>query len=211
MPASDSSSNPFATRYTRPGMLRFRFPPGTDVESLVRRLRDAHWLGQIVGPHGSGKSTLLAALEPALSAAGRDVRRFTLNQGQRRLPELFTLGGTSQQTLVIIDGYEQLGWFERLRVRARVRRRGWGLVTTTHRAGSLPTLWITQVDLPLALALGRELIAREHSAIRDQDIHAAFEAHGENLREAFFALYDVYEARRVIPASHAEDSGRAGK
>ena len=77
-PNSDpSADNPFSTRYTRPGAIPFRFPPGTSADGLVEQLRRQQWRGAIVGPHGSGKSSLVAALVPPLrlpAAAGTGFR-----------------------------------------------------------------------------------------------------------------------------------------
>jgi len=103
-------SNPFSTRFIRPGAIRFLFPDGESAALLVQRLRENRWGGQIIGPHGSGKSTLLATLKPELETAGRQVLWITLHQGERRLPALDrrSLGPTTQ---LVIDGYEQLSWW----------------------------------------------------------------------------------------------------
>ncbi len=61
-----AQSNPFSTRFVRPGALAYRFPPGESAATLVERLAASGWRGQIVGPHGSGKSTLVAALGETL-------------------------------------------------------------------------------------------------------------------------------------------------
>jgi hypothetical protein len=61
MPAAPAS-NPFATRFTRPGAIEFIFPAGESLATLVARLRACDWRGQITGPHGSGKAPLRAAL-----------------------------------------------------------------------------------------------------------------------------------------------------
>lgn len=66
-------SNPFATRYTRPDAREYLFPSDVSAESLIARLRESAWWGQITGPHGSGKSTLVQTLLPCLQAAGRAV------------------------------------------------------------------------------------------------------------------------------------------
>src|SRR3989304_6033095 len=79
-------ANPFATCWTRPGAMAYRFPDGETAEQLVSQLAAANWRGEIVGPHGSGKSTLLESLKPHLVAAGRSVSAITLRDGQRRLP-----------------------------------------------------------------------------------------------------------------------------
>ena len=71
---SDFSSNPFSTRRVRPGAIAYCFPEGVDVETLLARLHENGWRGEIVGPHGSGKSALLATLMPAIEQRARASR-----------------------------------------------------------------------------------------------------------------------------------------
>jgi energy-coupling factor transporter ATP-binding protein EcfA2 len=191
------ASNPFATRFTRPGAIPFRFPAGEDDGTFVERLRLNNWRGQIVGPHGSGKSTLLAALVPALEAAGRRVLLVALHEGDRRLR--FSRADwqeLSASSLLIIDGYEQLGRLARWSVDLRCRRRGCGLLVTTHRDLGLPVLFTTNPHLGLAIELARELLPPGESAIRDSDIEAAWHRRHGNVREMLFDLYDLFELRR---------------
>ena len=195
MTSSLPGTNPFATRYTRPGSLRFRFPAGEDEATLVARLRASGWRGQIVGPHGSGKSTLLAALVPALETAGRRVRFIVLHEGERRLN--FARADWNELTaasLLIVDGYEQLGRLARWRVDFRCRQRGCGLLLTTHRDLGLPTLFTTDPRLDLAIELARELAGGQ--AIRDADVEAVWTKRHGNIREMLFDLYDLFELRR---------------
>src|SRR4051812_12484674 len=103
--------NPFATCWTHPGVLAFRFNNNQSAEELVGKLASQNWRGAIIGPHGSGKSTLLEALKPAFITAGRSIQAISLRDGQRRLPHHFLAACLrSPNSLVIIDGYEQLGW-----------------------------------------------------------------------------------------------------
>ena len=109
--------NPFATRHVRPGAIPYCFPPGIDAARLVERLAAAGWRGQIVGPHGSGKSTLLATLLPAIEGRGRHPRLIALHDGQRRLPErLERMPTLDEPTVIVVDGYEQLGLWWRWRL-----------------------------------------------------------------------------------------------
>jgi hypothetical protein len=191
-----SSSNPFATRFTRPGALRFRWPAGDSLEACLERLRASGWWGEIIGPHGSGKSTLLAALVPALAAAGRNPIAFELHAGERRLPHWRDrLRSLDARSIVAIDGYEQLGRFERWRIRRICKARGSGLLVTTHTSLGLPTVMRTRVDAELAMSLTRALVDVD-SPIAEQDVRDALAAHNGDLREAFFTLYDLYELRR---------------
>ncbi len=194
---SGSVSNPFSTRFVRPGALPFLFPPGAGVIELIGRLRRQGWWGQIIGPHGSGKSTLLCTLEPALLAAGRSVPWFEFHSGDRRprMPRPESAGGNAR-TVVVIDGYEQLNWLERFRWRRCCRRKQWGLLVTAHRDCRLPHLWSTETTIPLARQLVRQLLPPDDCrAICDDVVSDAFHACRGNLREIWFRLYDVCENR----------------
>ena len=205
-------SNPFATRFTRPGALPFLFPPGQSPETVVAALRQAGWWGQIVGPHGSGKSTLLAALMPALESQGRVVVHEVLRgqgsgvRGQEAgirsqksgVKGQFSLKSESwtNQTQVVIDGYEQLSWWRRRRVQSLCRRAGAGLLVTTHQSRGLTTLFQTEPSLPLAQSIVQQLLAPGDTTVTQEDVATAWQLHEHNLRELLFRLYDLYQSRR---------------
>jgi hypothetical protein len=197
MPAA-LNSNPFATRFTRPGAMEFLFPAGQSLAGLVVKLRVNQWWGQIIGPHGSGKSTLLAACEPALQQAGRTVVRHTLSAGQRRLEMPRDLDSS---TLLVIDGFEQLLWWSRWKVKAACRRAGAGLLVTAHADLGLPTIYQTAPSLELAQQLVSALLPPGDTTLSVEDISAAYRRHPDNLREMLFALYDVYQSRMSVSPS----------
>lgn len=202
-------SNPFATRFTRPGALAYHFAatePGS-LDEVVHRLERHGWQGQIVGPHGSGKSTLLAALVERLEAAGRHVAVVALHDGQRTLPPGFGRSTTANaHPLWVIDGYEQLGFPARLGLAWRRWRCGAGLLVTTHRPRpGLPVVCRTWATPELALTLARQLApawADAHWAT----IAAEFVRAGGDLRELWFRLYDLYESYR--PGDRAADDSQ---
>jgi hypothetical protein len=187
-------SNPFSTRFIRPGAIPFVFPEGLSAQSLVEQLAANRWCGQIIGPHGSGKSTLLATLIPALEAAGRQVQHIALHQGEHRLPrmERSTLAGDTQ---LVIDGYEQLSWWSRRRVKSMCQRQGAGLLVTAHSDVGLPTLFQTQPSQELARKIVEKIVPADSTRLSTDDVNRAFEATGGNLRETLFRLYDVYQER----------------
>lgn len=188
--------NPFATRWVRPGAIAFQFADGAGVASLVEKLRAARWWGEIVGPHGSGKSTLLATLVPAIEQAGRRVTIFELHDGQRSLGVRLSTIGCDAESLVVVDGYEQLSWWNTWRLRWYLRRHGAGLVVTTHRPTGLPLLCETQSSLELAQRLVAQLTGAHPSCISAHDLSNAYQACHGDLRETFFRLYDLHEARK---------------
>jgi hypothetical protein len=192
---NDMHSNPFSTRFIRPGAIPFVFPESESVQSLIELLAANRWYGQINGPHGSGKSTLLATLIPALTAAGRRAVHIVLHQGEHRLPriERSTLGADTQ---LIIDGYEQLSWWARQRLKSMCQRHGAGLLVTTHSDMGLPLIFQTQPSRQLAQKIVEMILPAGSARLSADDLHRAFEATGGNLRETLFRLYDVYQQRR---------------
>jgi energy-coupling factor transporter ATP-binding protein EcfA2 len=199
-PPPSRNDNPFATCWTRPGALPFYFTGGESAIKLVDRLAEQGWWGAIVGPHGCGKSTLLEALKPVITDAGCHIRAITLRNGQRRLPPEFLASvapsASERHALVIIDGYEQLGWLERLRLHRRCRRAGCGLLVTAHAEIGLPKLIRLAPNERLVQQLVAELASRVSTRISRTDVAAIHACHGSNVRETFFDLYDRHEELR---------------
>ncbi|MCY2994147.1 MAG: hypothetical protein NTY19_40665 [Planctomycetota bacterium] len=196
-PASPSAANPFSTRWIRPGAVPYLFPTGTNGAQLVVRLCELGWSAQILGEHGSGKSTLLQSLRSPLEKSGRRVELHVLHVGESRLP--FDLSHTrqwGQDTQVIVDGYEQLGWYARCWLQRQCRLRNNGLLVTAHRPLRLPLLWKTESTLAVAQAVVSRLLSPDQvQAITGADVRRAYAACAGNLRETLFALYDVFEER----------------
>ncbi len=188
-----SEPNPFSTRFTRPGAIDYQFAVDGDRTQLVDKLAANRWMGQIVGPHGSGKSTLLAALLPRLEQRGKRILSITLHSGERRLDWIaLNRRRWDRQTLVIVDGYEQLGWHHRWKLRRRVRKSSAGLLVTTHRCVRLPLICETTTSAALLSTLVDTLAP--HHSFSTAMIQACFQQHDGNLREALFTLYDRWES-----------------
>ena len=196
-PAPDQCrGNPFSTRHVRPGAIGYLFPPGTTAESLLARLEGNSWRGQIVGPHGSGKSALLATLIRAVEGSARQVHLVELHDGQRRMPhDFWQTDSITPNTLVVVDGYEQLGFFSRLRLRRFCLKRALGLLVTAHLSAGFPDLFRTAPDIATTVRLVEQLVDRD-SPISADEIRERFSTHKGDIREVFFDLYDVYERRR---------------
>jgi len=194
----DPAPNPFSARHVRPGAIRFRFPAGKSAEGLLERLGQNNWQGQIVGPHGSGKSALVAALIASIERNGRRACLIELHDGQRRLPvSRRRMSAFGPGTVLIVDGYEQLGPWGRFTLRRFRRRRGFGLVVTSHKSVGLPDLFRTTTSLGLAHEIVRDLLGSEPSPVAADEVDQPFTSHEGNMREVLFDLYDLYEQRRV--------------
>lgn len=189
-----SSSNPFSTRFIRPGAIPYWYPAGRCTNDLIAELAKSHWRGQIIGPHGSGKSTLLASLIEPLQRQGRASSTICLRDGQRRPPTDWT--GRAERAgarLIIVDGYEQLGYGSRFWLKMVCRRRGWGLLVTAHHDVGLPTLIRVAASVQTAQAVVERLLPQGNTVISSQKIAESFAAAHGDMREMLFALYDEYE------------------
>ena len=198
-------SNPFATRFIRPGAMPFHFHGGGSAHDLVAQLESNNWWGQILGPHGSGKSTLIATLEPALTQHGRDVIHLRLHESEHALPkDFFASNYWTKSTQLVVDGYEQLGWLSKRKVKRHCRQQGCGLLVSSHADVGLPTIFETKPSADLAQWLTRELLEQhgnadlcEHGPFAASKIAELAKKHGGNVREVLFELYDLYESNRA--------------
>jgi len=189
-------ANPFASRFIRPGALPFL---GPDPGELVRRLEAAAGWGEIIGPHGSGKSTLVAALL-AVVPPGWEPRLVRLSAGGRSLPA-DAWAPWAGRGLLVIDGFEQLGWLEARRVRRHCRRLGAGLVVTAHTATGLPPLCRTDVTPEIAAAVVDRLLAgRDRGVLAGYDLAGRLRALRGSLRDLLGELYDRWELLHRGPA-----------
>ena len=192
-----STENPFSTRHVRPGVVPFLFPGDQTAETLVDRLQKNGWWGQVVGPHGSGKSALLATLLPAVEHSGRCTCLIELHDGQRRLPAGFSRTfDLKPSTLLVVDGYEQLGRFQRFRLKRFCRRGGFGLLVTAHTSVGLPELFRTTAELAVVQRLVEQFQCECTFHVTQSEVAERFSQHAGNVREVLFDLYDLYESRR---------------
>jgi ABC-type branched-subunit amino acid transport system ATPase component len=187
-------TNPFATCWTRPGAIPFRFPENEQPKHLIAELAAHNWRGAIIGPHGSGKTTLLESLKPALAAAGRNVCTISLHNGKRRLPPLPS--SQNRNFLLIIDGYEQLSQLEQIRILARSLFNRTGFLVTSHARTCLPTLIQLSPNQTLVEQLVADLSAKVSTTITTADVAASHACHSSNVREILFDLYDRHEQQR---------------
>lgn len=194
-----SRTNPFATRFIRPSAASYNFPAGQSAAQLAQAFQAAGWRGQIVGPHGSGKSTLLQALLPEIVATGRTTVVWRITSADRPGPFGVWRDRLPPNSVLVIDGFEQLGMLSRAFLALRLFWTGAaqvGLLVTTHtHIPNLPVLFQTEPTLDLALRVVAGLIPPDNAVIRPADIAHAFQTARGDIREMLLMLYDVYRNR----------------
>jgi hypothetical protein len=148
-----------------------------------------------VGTHGSGKSTLIHTLMPLLQTAGRSISMVACRRhsGSSMVHASFW-GNWGADTQVIVDGYDQLWWWQRALLRYRCRSKRAGLLATSHKDTGLPDLWRTETSVALARQLVDRLLADANlSWFGSSELERIFAEQRGDLRETMFALYDLFE------------------
>jgi len=199
-------SNPFATRYTRPGLLSWQ-PLADAPEVLLQRLERLGGRGAICGPHGSGKSTLLRHLAAAAAGRGWQTRLIGLRSKAdlgRALAAIVAAAGRGHW--LGIDSWEKLGPAGRP-LAWLAAQRGGQIVVTTHQP---PDHWPVLVNIRPDEKTFRQLVARllrqadggliSSDAFDPPQLSGIFRRHQGNFREAFFELYDRFEQVTRRPA-----------
>ena len=190
-------SNPFATRFVKPGAVDFQFSGCGDLSFLLRKLKDDGWWGQILGPHGSGKSTLIYSLLKRLVKVRRTCVHVQLSNCQNRVA--FDVAQTrcwNKDTQVIIDGFEVLPWNCKRRLRQECRYRNAGLLITSHRRlRGIPVLFQTEASEGVTQQLVDRLTIAGDSCLSKNDVRTSYAKFNGNVRETLFDLYDLYEQR----------------
>jgi ATPase subunit of ABC transporter with duplicated ATPase domains len=182
-----ANENPFASSQIE--KLAFRFPPGVDWETLLKRMEAQGWCASIVGGNGSGKTTLLEQLVPYLEAHGFKPAFFRLTseasmRDKERLPE--KLREVRKPGFILLDGAEQLSTRHWLSVRAAASQAA-GFVVTVHRTSRLPVVLELETNAELLDDLVEELTGGK---LPDHEAGTILHRHRGNVREALRELYD---------------------
>lgn len=177
--------NPFNVS-RREELIRLR-PPAAGWEPLLKGLQELSFRAAITGPHGHGKSTLLGQLMTRLEMP---ILHLELSEDSPHLraSDWLALRQLPKNTLVCLDGAEQLGVWYWSRVK-RLARHGRGLLITTHAPRSLPVLHTCKSTPELLAAIVADLL-RDSSLQLPHDLSELHARHHGNLRDALDELYD---------------------
>ena len=194
-PSRRLPTNPFATRFTRPGRLPPLGPHGRPIDAtrLLARLAPGRVVA-IIGPHGHGKSTLLAALTRAAAAAEPTVTAVRVRAPLDSWRPLAAVLAARRQGFVACDGWERAIPGTAALVRLIAAARGLRVVVTAHGRAWLPILARCETS-PGLLAEVVALLPDHGGLITGDDIDDACRRHAGNIREALYDLYDRFERR----------------
>ncbi len=214
------ASNPFASRYLQPGQMPY-FVASESIDSanatsklynliIAEILAASPKRFAIVGPHGTGKSTLLCNLISHLQQHRNChlVRLTASNACPDSLWKCCRL--LDHQSILAIDGFEQLRTWNRLFLRyIQFRKKSVLLITAHRKLAQFRTVYET-VSSPVidelvveALLAGRSQKAEELFCSRTWI--DAKKNHGSNLRECLFDAYDWFESHNEIDRVTSEN------
>ncbi|MFK8112233.1 MAG: AAA family ATPase [Rubripirellula sp.] len=212
-------SNPFCTRFVRPGTLDYQFSLATaslpaaeqteNLEQLAAQIQK-HQIALIVGPHGTGKTTLLHSLGSVLDNLFTNVSSvqllLPLRQGffarlehSRRIARAVNLQQASlpDRGLLIIDGAEQLSSFNISSIRRRAKRHGQFVLATSHEPlRGFHVIHQTEMDQAIVQQLTEQLLSDMPSGISDvvrEQLRQRDWTKLSNVRDLWFELYDLVQ------------------
>lgn len=177
--------------------VRFRLDaiePALTLDELLTRWENQGRRGALVGPHGSGKTTLLEDLATPLATSGYQLLNLQLSREKRPFSaqDWHGLQNMTPQTVVLLDGAEQLNFFDWLRFK-QTSNRAAGVLITSHRAGLLPTLLACRTSPRLLQEILHQILGND-AAIWDVECEALWQRHQGDLRLALREIYDFYAA-----------------
>jgi len=168
-------------------------PVRSSWNEIERRLEQCRFRGAIVGPHGHGKSTLMEQIGQRF--ASRANRQAGYRDGnyyyfpiKPDAEQLAMLRAAIREypRLLLIDGYDLLGWRDRMRVVFR----GKPTLVTSHQRTPLATLLICRTTPTLLGELIGRLSPEVRGLLGDEQVAELHERHAGNVRDALRELYD---------------------
>ena len=167
-------------------------PQNESLGAICDRLEMMENTAAIVGPHGSGKSTLLREIQTQFDSAGYRTCKLFISRDVKLAWKVVIecLESMQENDVLFFDGANHLPFWRFHQLKRLIRKRGLGLVMTSHSEGLLPTLVQCRTNVELLAEIVRDLLPDE--PVELWKIKALFHAHDGNIRDCLWKLYDEY-------------------
>ena len=191
------AENPFRT--ARLNKIPFLFPEGDSLENLYNDFKQLSFRGAFAGPKGSGKTTLLEQFIPILKNNGFHVKMIKLSCEKRRLSREYMVdfySGLTSDTVVLLDGCEQMRLYSWYRFRNRVLAKSAGLLITVHKnRNRMPLLRQHKPSFELLQMIVAYLLNVDGERLPlpdEKTVRSLYTKNRKNIRNVLLDLYDLY-------------------
>ncbi|MCK5000542.1 MAG: hypothetical protein KAS23_13450 [Anaerohalosphaera sp.] len=165
------------------------------VEQLYENFCRMDYKAAIVGQHGRGKSTLLRQIAQRLNSDSVPARLIFINDTvpfTSSMQKSF-IRDIHPDSVVLVDGIDQLGWFRRHRLLRCLSKKCRGILVVSHGRSKLPTLTECTSSPELLTQLVKTLLSHQSLPMIDNAmIKDIFQRHNGNIRNCLSELYDYY-------------------
>ena len=196
-PSDKQMVNPFETRWIRPDTIEYaqtEFHAESKLTTLLDKAVNSNSSWEIIGPHGVGKTTLAHAI--CRLATSRGIPTELIRCGQASFSEILKSVQIPEQ-LTILDEFEQLRWWQRLRLGNLAKRQRGKFILIAHRTQGFPALTNPRSDLRTIQTIVKRLQINHgfDEVVSAADVKSLMSQHGGNFREVLFASYDLFHQR----------------
>ncbi len=196
-PSDKQMVNPFETRWIRPDTIEYaqtEFHAESKLTTLLDKAVNSNSSWEIIGPHGVGKTTLAHAI--CRLATSRGIPTELIRCGQASFSEILKSVQIPEQ-LTILDEFEQLRWWQRLRLDNLAKRQRGKFILIAHRTQGFPALTNPRSDLRTIQTIVKRLQINHgfDEVVSAADVESLMSQHGGNFREVLFASYDLFHQR----------------
>lgn len=185
-----AKDNPFSTQQI--SKIKY-YLSETELENLIKGLKELNFYAAIVGNHGSGKTTLLESIVIKLIELNYKPKLLRLNTEKPNFPKSFLREfsrSLKKTDIVILDGAEQLNFLSWQYFKYKIQNAG-GLIITTHKEGRLPTLYKCEASYKILDQILFELLGIQAKKL-EENSQKLFDKHQGNIRDVLREYYDIY-------------------
>lgn len=181
-----AENNPFSV--SKIHNLPYQFS-GANMNTILRNWSSQNYRGIIKGNHGVGKSTLLKEIVCHLKRRDEKINYIFLNNKKKLCTiDLINLLRLDKKFIVVIDGWEQIGFFYKILLYIKFKSLK-GFIGTSHQNTIFPVIFEASTDFKTFSDLVMKLIA-EYPEKMLPDLRMLYDKNNGNIRDCLFELYD---------------------